>query len=153
MEERTTNLFYIIRSVFFGFIIMGGFLTAVWFFGDYYEEKALIAEYNNSAGGYYIFYEQNKEKQSEPLLIVKARDFSNDLYVSKYGRDHWRVLEEEINAISGKEQIDLMKKSLLEQILKNHNNKRSPQTLEYRIEPNPSQLWVPYIRNCLKKLF
>ena len=153
MEERADNFFYIVRSIFFIFIAAACLLAVVWFLGSYYEEKAFTADYNDSAGGYYIFYEQNKEKQSEPLLIVKVRYFSNDLYVSEYGRDNWRLLREEINAISGKEQIGKIKKGLLERILENHNNNYSPQTVEYRLEPNPLQIWVIEIRNYLKKLF
>jgi len=153
MGEKTGNFFYIVRPMLIGFIVAVCALAAIWFLGTYYEEKAFIADYNDSAGCYYIFYEQNKEKQAEPLLIVKARNLSSDLYVSKYGRNHWRLIKEEINAINGKGQIEQMKKGLLEQILRNHKNKHSPQTIEYRLEPNPSQLWVTYIRSYLKKLF
>ena len=128
-------------------------MAGIWFLGDYYEEKAFIADYNDSAGGYYIFYEQNKEKQPDPLFIVKPRNFSKELYISEYGHDNWILLEDEINLIDGREQIEKVKKGLLEKIQENHNNNYSPQDLEYRLEPQPSQLWVVYIRNCLKKLF
>jgi hypothetical protein len=144
---------HIVRSIFFVLMAAAGLLTLIWFLGPYYEEKAFIADYNDSEEGYHIFYEQNNERQSEPMLIVKVRYFSNDLYVSEYGRDNWRLLKEEIKAISGKEQIGKIKKALLEKILENHNNSYSPQTVEYRLEPNPLQIWVLEIRAYLKKLF
>lgn len=153
MEERADNFFYIVRSIFFVFIAVACLLVVSWFLGAYYEEKAFIADYDDSAGGYYIFYEQNKKKQSEPLLIVKARDFSNNLYVSEYGRDNWRLLKKEIDVISGKEQIKIIKRELLKKMLENHNNNYCPQTIEYRLEPNSLQIWVIDIRNYLKKLF
>lgn len=153
MEGSTDNFFYIVRPIFFILIAVACLLAVSWFLGSYYEEKAFIADYDDSVGGYYIFYEQNKKKQSEPLLIVKTRDFSNNLYVSEYGRDNWRLLKEEIDAINGKGQIDIIKSELLKKILGNLNNNYCPQTIEYRLEPNPLQIWVIDIRNYLKKLF
>jgi len=152
MEERIDNFFYIMRVIFFVFMAVACLLAVSWFLGPYYEEKAFIADYDDSAEGYYIFYEQNKKKQSEPLLIVKTRDFSNNLYVSEYGRDNWRLLKEEIDAIRGKEQIKIIKSELLKKMLKNHNNNYCPQTIEYRLEPSSLAIWMIDIRNYLKKV-
>jgi len=152
MEERIDNFFYIMRVIFFVFMAVACLLAVSWFLGPYYEEKAFIADYDDSAEGYYIFYEQNKKKQSEPLLIVKTLDFSNNLYVSEYGRDNWRLLKEEIDAIRGKEQIKIIKSELLKKMLKNHNNNNCPQTIEYRLEPSSLAIWMIDIRNYLKKV-
>ncbi|MFC1514489.1 hypothetical protein ACFL5X_01135 [Candidatus Omnitrophota bacterium] len=116
------------------------------------KDKTLVAIYDDASKGYNIFYEFDGKINPEPTWLVKAFSPLNELYITDFEKNNWRLVIEQIQSIKENNPSGRAESVLLEEILDKHNKGFYPENIGYEVTPSAmKKLRIWFDKNILKK--
>ena len=111
--------------------------------------KTIVAIYEKDLPGYKIYYGKDREVNPKPTWLVKAFPPSNELHITDFNRENWRLVKKQISSIKEDYPRGRLETDLLEEILENYKKGIYPQEVIYETLPSA----LEQFRERLNKIF